>query len=183
MAAQRPKPKPLCIANTTFASLLRFLPNLSALHDVMLTEVTVRPMLNLVETHTQLENTKYFTLVSYTLLCYDILICLGDEITFIWSNRWSLGRVVYHMTRVLPLIVLSTSAITSFGYLPSQSMFVQGCWLGFCLCMCIVYAYHLSHRHYALLGAVWTGDAYPVVSLCIPLVSMFHRPQFNAVYF
>ncbi|KAG8743769.1 hypothetical protein FRC10_011489 [Ceratobasidium sp. 414] len=103
------------------------------------------------------------------------------------------------MNRALPLAALSTGAITLFGYLSSPSTFVcsrpvknsshvgylqvQGCYLGFCLWMCIVYAYHLSHRYCALLGTIWTEDVYPVVSLCVPLVSIFHSPPVDTAYF
>jgi hypothetical protein len=75
---------------------------------------------------TQIENARYLTstsiisgyvslltffsfpaVVSFTILIYDIIICMDDEITFIWSRRWSFARAVHHANRLAPFIVLA----------------------------------------------------------------------------
>ncbi|KAG8689655.1 hypothetical protein FRC08_010835 [Ceratobasidium sp. 394] len=61
---------------------------------------------NIVQERSQVEHAKYLAMASYMLLIYDIIIRMDDEVTYIWSSRWTFARITYHLNRYVPLVVL-----------------------------------------------------------------------------
>ncbi|EJU01848.1 hypothetical protein DACRYDRAFT_116284 [Dacryopinax primogenitus] len=52
--------------------------------------------------HTQITN--YFTVASFCLFVYDWIITLPLEAKYVWPSPWSLGKVLFLLTRYLALI-------------------------------------------------------------------------------
>lgn len=46
------------------------------------------------------------TVIACTILVYEIVLTLPAEIHYIWGSRWSFARVVFHLNRMLGLLVL-----------------------------------------------------------------------------
>ncbi|KLO06093.1 hypothetical protein SCHPADRAFT_700447 [Schizopora paradoxa] len=57
-------------------------------------------MTTLAETTTLLEQT-------VTVKLYDTILCFGDEVKYIWTVRWSAGKVLYIMARYLAFVDLT----------------------------------------------------------------------------
>ncbi|KLO06102.1 hypothetical protein SCHPADRAFT_700536 [Schizopora paradoxa] len=71
-------------------------------------------MATLAELTTLLEQSvivKYFYLSNAILLYYDTLLCLSDDIQFIWKARWTAGKVLYIMARYFAFIDLTLLVI------------------------------------------------------------------------
>ncbi|KAG8783048.1 hypothetical protein FRC12_020151 [Ceratobasidium sp. 428] len=66
-----------------------------------------------------MEVAKYFVVASRTLLFYDIITNIDDEIRYIWSKPWSLVRFIYHVNRLWPVVLLG--ATTPAFFVPSPS--------------------------------------------------------------
>lgn len=47
-----------------------------------------------------------FLVASLTLVLYDWLISLDLECAFIWGRKWTWGRLIYHLNRVWPVVLL-----------------------------------------------------------------------------
>lgn len=47
----------------------------------------------------QAVNVKYSFLAAVVLQFYDVTISMSDEVSFIWSQRWSVGKLLYLFTR------------------------------------------------------------------------------------
>ncbi|CAE6477570.1 unnamed protein product [Rhizoctonia solani] len=56
--------------------------------------------------HTEAETTRFITLAACTLFLYDFITTIDYEVKYIWSNNWSIPRVVFHLNRVWPAIVI-----------------------------------------------------------------------------
>ncbi|CAE6527058.1 unnamed protein product [Rhizoctonia solani] len=67
----------------------------------------------------QLQTSRYLAIGSLTLLVYDWLSTLDQEIEFIWRKRWSFARVIYHLNRVLPVLLFSVVLIPNILFAPS----------------------------------------------------------------
>ncbi|KIK99665.1 hypothetical protein PAXRUDRAFT_822520 [Paxillus rubicundulus Ve08.2h10] len=59
-------------------------------------------------------HTREVMLVSATLLLYDHVISLGEEIDHMWTTRWSLSQFLYLIVRALGLIAAVFLALYSF---------------------------------------------------------------------
>ncbi|CAE6357424.1 unnamed protein product [Rhizoctonia solani] len=70
--------------------------------------------------HSQLQTSRFMAISAITLLVYDWLTTLDKEMKFIWGRKWSFARVVYHLNRVLPLLLLSTILIPNILFAPSR---------------------------------------------------------------
>ncbi|KAF8876341.1 hypothetical protein BD779DRAFT_1560754 [Infundibulicybe gibba] len=57
--------------------------------------------------------TNYSTVVSITLLAFDHILTLGEEVELIWKSRWSLFKAVYLWVR--------NSSYGRVSYLPVDS--------------------------------------------------------------
>lgn len=75
---------------------------------------------------------KYLSIVSCTILVYDILNTLPTEIRFVWKSRWSFGRVAFHLNRLWAPIVLAVYVPTLFMYRLSNTT---------CLAVSLFYIY------------------------------------------
>ncbi|KAG8722298.1 hypothetical protein FRC09_006477 [Ceratobasidium sp. 395] len=73
----------------------------------------------LISGHRRMEVAKYFVVASRTLLFYDIITNIDDEIRYIWSKPWSLVRFIYHVNRLWPVVLLG--ATTPAFFVPSPS--------------------------------------------------------------
>jgi len=61
---------------------------------------------------------KYFHVASVSLMAYDYLIMLPDEIRYIWATRWhsNWGMLFYFLTRYLAFV--DASILTAFLFDP-----------------------------------------------------------------
>ncbi|KAJ4477748.1 hypothetical protein C8J55DRAFT_515419 [Lentinula edodes] len=57
---------------------------------------------------------RYANLAGCTLLLYDYLLTLDDEIEFIWRKSWSIGKVLFIISRYYSLIV--TIAVNNYAF-------------------------------------------------------------------
>ncbi|EUC62621.1 F-box-like domain protein [Rhizoctonia solani AG-3 Rhs1AP] len=78
--------------------------------------------------HSQLQTSRFMAISAITLLVYDWLTTLDKEMKFIWGRKWSFARVVYHLNRVLPLLLLSTILIPNILFAPSR--YTSTLWCG-----------------------------------------------------
>ncbi|EJC98750.1 uncharacterized protein FOMMEDRAFT_161583 [Fomitiporia mediterranea MF3/22] len=61
-----------------------------------------------------LQISAYIDTACFAILFYDYLLTLEDERTLIWQSNWSLPKVVFLVTRYLPYIDLSITAMRHF---------------------------------------------------------------------
>ncbi|CAE6468023.1 unnamed protein product [Rhizoctonia solani] len=66
---------------------------------------------------------KYLSMVSCSLLIYDILTTLPTEVRYVWRSRWSFGRVAFHINRMWAPIVLAKLITALFMYHLSDTMY------------------------------------------------------------
>ncbi|KAH7905915.1 hypothetical protein BJ138DRAFT_1130232 [Hygrophoropsis aurantiaca] len=62
----------------------------------------------------------YLEIASLSLLIYDYLLTLREEIEFFWSGRWTLSRVLFFLNRYLPFIAMIPVTVQCFD--PSLSL-------------------------------------------------------------
>ncbi|KLO09660.1 hypothetical protein SCHPADRAFT_1000121 [Schizopora paradoxa] len=77
----------------------------------------------LVNTLSQAVNVKYTFLSAIVLLLYDAVINLSDEISLIWRQRWSFGKVLYIVTRYGCFIDAAVALLYGF----SASLSIESC--------------------------------------------------------
>ncbi|KLO18748.1 hypothetical protein SCHPADRAFT_924988 [Schizopora paradoxa] len=77
---------------------------------------TVRESMSDVELLMETVNISYAYFAAGALVVYDIAICLGDEINFIWTQKWTSGKIVYILTRYWG--VLDSIAIMIYIFFP-----------------------------------------------------------------
>ncbi|CAE6417288.1 unnamed protein product [Rhizoctonia solani] len=66
-----------------------------------------KPFLDLINAiHLQAETARYLAISGIALLLYDWLTTLDEEVKYIWGRKWTLARMVYHLNRVLPLLLI-----------------------------------------------------------------------------
>ncbi|KIJ29081.1 hypothetical protein M422DRAFT_269605 [Sphaerobolus stellatus SS14] len=46
----------------------------------------------------------YCNIASLTLLCYDYITTVSDEINVFWGSPWTIGRILYTLTRYCAFI-------------------------------------------------------------------------------
>jgi hypothetical protein len=46
-------------------------------------------------------------------LLYDMILTIGDEVNYIWSRRWSTFTALFFIVRYVPLLAVTSSAVTS----------------------------------------------------------------------
>ncbi|KAF8673623.1 hypothetical protein RHS04_07602 [Rhizoctonia solani] len=73
----------------------------------------------IIRSYGQLQTSRYTAIASITLLVYDWLIALDKEVKFIWGRRWTFARIVYHLNRVLPLLLFSVILMPNILFAPS----------------------------------------------------------------
>ncbi|KAJ1306296.1 hypothetical protein OPQ81_010997 [Rhizoctonia solani] len=71
---------------------------------------------SIAEIHDQLLTARYMAIAGFTLLVYDWLTTLDKEIKFIWRKKWTFARVVYHLNRLLPLLLFGVVLIPILFY-------------------------------------------------------------------
>ncbi|KAG8726795.1 hypothetical protein FRC12_023076 [Ceratobasidium sp. 428] len=52
-------------------------------------------------------SSREFLGAALTLIIYDIILTLHDEIHYVWSSRWTFARTAFHVNRMLGPIVFS----------------------------------------------------------------------------
>ncbi|KAL5485799.1 hypothetical protein ACEPAI_6841 [Sanghuangporus weigelae] len=72
-------------------------------------------------------NTRYSELASSTIIIFDYLLTLDQEIQFIWKARWSIGKVLFFLNRYYTLFVVGFNNYALFS--PKLSDDWQG-WTG-----------------------------------------------------
>lgn len=82
--------------------------------------------------YTEIERTKLVALIACTILVYEIVLTLPAEIHYIWGSRWSFARVVFHLNRMLGILVLG-------AYVPT--LFIHGLSVPMCIIISIFYTY------------------------------------------
>ncbi|KAH7924142.1 hypothetical protein BV22DRAFT_1013910 [Leucogyrophana mollusca] len=55
---------------------------------------------------------RYLELASLTVLIYDHIITLCEEIDFFWSGKWTLSRILFFLNRYLPLIAMMYASLS-----------------------------------------------------------------------
>ncbi|KAJ3982718.1 hypothetical protein F5890DRAFT_323171 [Lentinula detonsa] len=96
--------------------------------------------------------TQYTNLAGSTLLFYDYLLTLDDEIEFIWKKSWSIGKILFIISRYYSLI--ATVVISNMALFQSltESVSIQyshwQAWSG--LISCMIVEVILQMRLYAL---------------------------------
>ncbi|KAL0949005.1 hypothetical protein HGRIS_009104 [Hohenbuehelia grisea] len=81
----------------------------------------------LIETFHRLHVVKYLTASSGVLLVYDYLLTFSDEVIFFWSSPWNVGKVLFLLTRYMPMV---EAILTYFNQL-GTSVSVSTCELLF----------------------------------------------------
>ncbi|KLO13135.1 hypothetical protein SCHPADRAFT_940609 [Schizopora paradoxa] len=103
---------------------------------------------------------KYVNLASATLLTYDTIINIEEEVNFIWRNHWNLGTWLYLATRYLAFVDTSTMLF----YLFLNNMNVEHCHSVYAASMCgLIAEIILSVRAYAL----WKRSRLMLISLVV----------------
>ncbi|KLO18962.1 hypothetical protein SCHPADRAFT_899297 [Schizopora paradoxa] len=75
---------------------------------------------------------KYVNFVSATILVYDIILTMPEEIKYIWRWEWGAGKILYMLTRYSAF--LETIVFNVFWFTPGMSvqtcknLFTAGCW-------------------------------------------------------
>ncbi|KAG8780730.1 hypothetical protein FRC15_009322 [Serendipita sp. 397] len=59
--------------------------------------------------------TRWFSAIALSLICYDNLLTLSDEVDFLWPKRWSSIKVLLHLNRLVSLCFISANAYTLVG--------------------------------------------------------------------
>ncbi|KLO16039.1 hypothetical protein SCHPADRAFT_901857 [Schizopora paradoxa] len=109
----------------------------------------------------QAVNVKYSFVIAVTLLIYDTIISLPDEINLIWSQCWSFGKVFYILTRYLNF--LDTATILWYSFDPKltiescRRLYETGMWLitiGITIChvVLVVRTYAIWERSHSILA-------------------------------
>ncbi|KAH7335047.1 hypothetical protein B0J17DRAFT_770553 [Rhizoctonia solani] len=117
-----------------------------------------KPFLDLIdEVHAQAETARCLAISGIVLLIYDWLTTLDKEIEYTWSRRWTLARVVYHLNRVLPILLIGVVLIPNVLFAPAHftpSTSVQEVDLVIQLWCHSIVGYHWHHFNHSLLGVV-----------------------------
>lgn len=74
---------------------------------------------SITEIHDQLQTARYMAIAAFTLLVYDWMATLDKEVEFIWGRKWTFARVVYHLNRILPVLLFSVILIPNILFAPS----------------------------------------------------------------
>ncbi|KAH7335347.1 hypothetical protein B0J17DRAFT_669767 [Rhizoctonia solani] len=61
----------------------------------------------------------YLAVISLCLLVYDYTITIDQEVRFVWSQRWSFGKVVYIFIRYATIIMMAGHVASMFLFRPS----------------------------------------------------------------
>ncbi|CAE6527051.1 unnamed protein product [Rhizoctonia solani] len=107
--------------------------------------------------HVQAETARYLAISGITLLVYDWLSTLDKEVEYIWGRKWSLARAVYHLNRVLPVLLIGSVLIPHVLFAPAQFSTltsVQEDHLVIQLRCHHIASHHLHDFNYPLLGTV-----------------------------
>ncbi|CAE7115735.1 unnamed protein product [Rhizoctonia solani] len=121
---------------------------------------------SITDIHRQLQASRFMAISAVTLLVYDWLATLDKEVKFIWGRKWSFARVVYHLNRVLPLLLLSTILIPNILFAPSSYSATENNVLYRCKPIILTYSYGVVGllailcatsiiRCWALYGQTW----------------------------
>lgn len=74
---------------------------------------------SIVGIHDQLQTSRLLAISAVTLLAYDWVSTLDKEVKYIWGRKWSFARVIYHLNRILPLLLLCGILIPNILFAPS----------------------------------------------------------------
>ncbi|CAE6440356.1 unnamed protein product [Rhizoctonia solani] len=74
---------------------------------------------SIVGIHDQLQTSRLLAISAVTLLVYDWVSTLDKEVKYIWGRKWSFARVIYHLNRILPLLLLCGILIPNILFAPS----------------------------------------------------------------
>ncbi|KAH7335013.1 hypothetical protein B0J17DRAFT_720535 [Rhizoctonia solani] len=102
---------------------------------------------------------RYLAVSGIALLVYDWLTNLDKEVEYAWSRKWTLARVVYHLNRVLPIVLIGVVLIANILLAPTNftsSTSVQKLNLVVQLRRDSDGGHRLHHFGYSLLGVVWS---------------------------
>jgi len=116
----------------------------------------------------QTANVKYTYVAGITLLVYDTLISLSGEINLIWVQRWSIGKILYIVTRYSGFLDASFFLWYSFSTIEScRDSFSAAVWsvtIGISICHVV-----LVIRTFA----IWERNIGVLVYVC--LLEVVHR--------
>ncbi|QRW25540.1 F-box-like domain protein [Rhizoctonia solani] len=70
--------------------------------------------------HVQAELARYLAISGIALLIYDWLSTLDKEVEYTWSRKWTFARIVYHLNRVLPVLLIGTILIPNVLFAPAH---------------------------------------------------------------
>ncbi|KAJ3843625.1 hypothetical protein F5878DRAFT_250641 [Lentinula raphanica] len=100
--------------------------------------------------------TQYANLAGSALLVYDYLLNLDDEIEFIWKKSWSIGKVLFILSRYYSL--LATAVVNNYVLFGGIQYSKFQAWSGLITCMLVeailqmrLYALYLLDRRILLL--------------------------------
>ncbi|CAE6480129.1 unnamed protein product [Rhizoctonia solani] len=80
-----------------------------------------KPFLDLVDAiYVQGENARYLAISGIALLVYDWLTTLDKEVEYTWGRKWTLARVVYHLNRVLSVMLIGAVLIPNVLFAPAH---------------------------------------------------------------
>jgi len=57
--------------------------------------------------------TRHPSAAALSWLLYDMILTIGDEVNYIWSRRWSTFTALFFIVRYVPLLAVTSSALTS----------------------------------------------------------------------
>lgn len=75
----------------------------------------------IVEAFDNVALTKYFAAIGFTIVCWDTLLTLPDEIRLIWPERWSLVKALFYANRVVSFIFIALNTYHLTGLAPAFS--------------------------------------------------------------
>ncbi|KAF8598360.1 hypothetical protein BDV93DRAFT_512573 [Ceratobasidium sp. AG-I] len=76
--------------------------------------------------YTSIERAKYLAIISCTILLYDMLLTLPDEVYYVWNSRWSFARFAFHTNRTWGPILLAAYVPIRFMTLNLSALFMYG---------------------------------------------------------
>jgi len=100
----------------------------------------------------EIQHARYSTLAASTIIVYDHVISLDQEIELVWKAPWTMGKVLFFLNRYYPLCIVVFNQYTLFSSILTDELCTnwlrwQG-WTG--LATCMVAEVILQLRLYAL---------------------------------
>jgi len=141
---------------------------------------------SLLEVFTILQWTKLVTVSATTLVLYDHMITLDQEVNLVWRARWSVGKILFIIIRYENLFIFPFQTLAMFIPAPTEQFCVAWVRWEWCigLTTSLLAEIVLQLRIYAMYGRskkiallLITGFSLSVVATLIILIKLFLSDQ------